>query len=341
MSQLPNEKAYSLEIVAIGNAIVDVLTFVDDEFLLRHNIEKSSMNLCSHIEQENLFSEVEDFVCEAGGSAANTINSLAGLGVNSGFMGVIANDHWGLMFEESFRRSGAVSLVEMKDTAESVSGTSLVLITPDSERTMNTHLGTASKISSSTFRDEILLTTPLLYIEGYAFDEPESKQAVLHAIEICHSKNQLGSLTLSDQHCVARHQEDFINLVGKVDILFANEKEILQLWKSTDSQISHDSISSNMDLLAPISVITQSERGCTVISNGDIIEVPAKTPTDLTDLTGAGDQFAAGFLFGAINGWDLTRSARFGVELATNVISQIGPRISPNELQDTLKQFLK
>lgn len=339
MPTIETEDLYELQIVAIGNAIVDILASVDDELLARNSLTKASMHLCSHAEQDKLLSEVYDFSTEAGGSAANTINSLSGLGIKAGFMGTIADDHWGLMFEESFKQNGVTSLVETITDSETITATSVILITQDSERTMNTHLGASGLISKSTLNFDAISQSEILYIEGYAFDKPEAKQAVLNAVAHSHSLNNKVALTLSDPDCVKRHHADFIELISNVDIVFANESEMARLWQCSESDITPAYVKSKETVCPTTTIITQSERGCTIMDNGEILSVPAKMPTELVDLTGAGDQFAAGYLYGFINGWMPQLCGQLAVDLATNVIAKVGPRIKRSELARILQDF--
>lgn len=339
MSAQSTEDTSTLEIVSIGNAIVDILSFVSDEVLAKHSLVKASMQLCSHLQQDHLLEDVKDFTAEAGGSAANTISSLSGLGIKAGFMGTIADDHWGLMFEESFNSNGVVSLVQTIRNSKIPTATSVILITPDSERTMNTHLGVASFISEFTIDEAVIANSPILYIEGYAFDRDEAKEAVIKALAISHKNGNKVALTLSDPECVKRHRSDFIDLVSKIDILFANEHEIANLWGCERSEITLNVVRQNTHRCAPITVITQSERGCAILADNVVFDIPAITSNDIVDLTGAGDQFAAGFMFGLIKNWDIKSCGRFAVELATIVISHLGPRINRDNLQKALKQF--
>lgn len=339
MSTRSSEDISQLEIVSIGNAIVDILSFVDDEVLVKHSLVKASMQLCSHLDQDNLLEDVNNFTTEAGGSAANTICSLSGLGIKAGFMGTISDDHWGLMFEESFKTNGVVSLVKTIRNSKITTATSVILITPDSERTMNTHLGVASFISESTIDEAAIASSPILYIEGYAFDKSQAKEAVLKAVTISHKNQNKVALTLSDPECVKRHRSDFIDLVSKVDILFANEHEISNLWGCERSELTLDFIQENAHNGAPITVITQSERGCCLLADSNVLHIPAITSGNIVDLTGAGDQFAAGFIFGLTKNWDIESCGRFGVQLATKVIAQVGPRINKDDLHVALNQF--
>ena len=340
MPQLDHGNNLNLDVISIGNAIVDILVVVDDEFLEEHNLVKSTMRLCSAQEQQAILGGISEFSHASGGSAANTVSSIAGLGAKAGFLGSIANDHWGLMFEESFKKTGVVILVETIIDAELSTGTSAILVTPDSERTMNTHLGAAAYISRSTIRPDIIKQTPILFVEGYAFDKESAKDAMTTAVKLSQASGNRVAVTLSDPECVNRHHADFVELINEVDIVFANEAEICRLWEIENQQIDENIIEKYSKLTAPITVITQSERGCTVISEGNSFSLPAISPNKLIDVTGAGDQFAAGFLFGLVRNWDLATSAKFGIELATLVISRIGPRLEKYELESALETFI-
>lgn len=328
----------SHEVIGIGNAIVDILALVDDEFITAHQLEKSSMRLCTRDDQQLILDDISDFTATSGGSAANTISSLAGLGLETGFIGTIANDEWGTSFKSSLTAIGAETYVNVVDNPAVSSGTSVILVTPDSERTMNTHLGAAADITTDSIKDDVISSSGITYVEGYLYDTDEQKHAVEKAFRIAHDNSQRVALTLSDSFCVVRHREDFLSLIKNVDIVFANESEICTLWDIEQRDVTHDDIRAHQDMCAPVTVITKSERGCTVLDNNELISVDA-IETELVDLTGAGDQFAAGYLYGVSHGWSTHRCAHAGIVLATHVISQMGPRIETKDLIDLRDQL--
>ncbi|HMS24868.1 MAG TPA: adenosine kinase [Acidimicrobiia bacterium] len=322
-----------LNVVAIGNAIVDIVAFADNSFLDSHKLSKSAMQLCSRKEQDALLSEVIVQSYASGGSAANTMTTLAGLGLRSGFIGTVADDEWGKTFNSSLEDARVVSYVEKIVSKDISSGTCVVLVTPDSERTMNTHLGAAAHITKDALDLEVIRATPYLYIEGYAYDRDNEKATVLHAMNISRSAKNSVALSLSDAACVERHHQDFCQLVKKVDILFANEAEICALFGVNEQVVTEQLLRANKEVCAPLTVVTQSERGCLIMNNSTFVSLPARAPDTLVDLTGAGDQFAAGFLFGLINNYSLEHAGKCGIVLATEVISRLGPRITRPKLE--------
>lgn len=311
--------------MCIGNALVDLLGEVDDTFLTENTLIKSSMILCEKDVQKKLLSKLVDPEIKAGGSAANTASTISLLGLNTGFIGTIADDKWGLLFFESMRKIGITPYLHVEDS-DSLSGTSVILITPDRERTMNTHLGVASNIYEENIPHEEISTSKLLYIEGYTFDLPHQKQAVLSAINTAANSDCKVSLTLSDTFCVERHKSDFLQIIEKVDILFCNQNEYIALYETSIPENKSD-LNKIEKQLPPITVITQSENGATAIVENQILSFPANTNIDIIDLTGAGDQFAAGFIYGYLNKYEVKDCMKLAINLASKVITQIGPRL--------------
>ena len=326
-------------VVAIGNAIVDIVAYTDNSFLVSHNLTKSAMQLCSRKEQDSLLGGLTVQSHTSGGSAANTMTSLAGLGLHSGFIGTVADDEWGKIFIKSLEDARVTSYVEKIVNEDVSSGTCVVLVTPDSERTMNTHLGAAAHITKATLDLKVIRAAPYLYIEGYAYDRDSEKAAVIHAMKIARAAKNSVVLALSDAACVERHHRDFSHLVKNVDIIFANEAELCALFGVNEQVVTEQLLLANKDLCAPLTVVTQSERGCLIMNNSTIVSLPARTPDTLVDLTGAGDQFAAGFLFGIINNYSLEWSGKCGIVLATEVISRLGPRIDLHKLEAFSRLF--
>ena len=308
-----------MKILGIGNAIVDVLCRVDDDFLKKNSLTKSTMKLIDEKEFKILLSELNIEETISGGSVANSIVGLSQLGNNVGFIGKIKNDDLGQKYEDGLKKENVNYLYSKKDEPIPT-GSCLILITPDSERTMCTFLGTAGKINDSDIDAEIIKSAEITLLEGYLWDEGEPKKAFDKAIN---NSNKV-AMSLSDLFCVERHKNQFLELVrNKLDIVFANEQEILSLL---DSKSFDDVISFSKNLNKNI-IITRGDKGAISINNDEIIECPAGKNLKITDLTGAGDLFAAGYLHGYINKLSTKECLEKGTELSTKVIQKIGARI--------------
>ena len=308
-----------MKILGIGNAIVDVLCKVEDNFLTDNSLTKSSMKLVDEVEFKKLLSnlKIEDTV--SGGSVANSIVGLSQLGNDVGFIGKINDDDLGSKYEEGLKKEN-VKYFYSKKKENLPTGTCLILITPDSERTMCTFLGTAGKINENDVNVETVKKSEITFLEGYLWDEGEPKLAFDKAIK---NSNKV-AMTLSDIFCVERHKSNFLNLVkNKLDITFANEKEIISLInaKNFDEIIS---FSKNSKKLI---IITRSEKGAIAINGNEVFECKAKSNLNIVDLTGAGDLFAAGFLHGHVNNLSVNNSLEKGTEMASKIIQQIGARL--------------
>jgi len=308
-----------MKILGIGNAIVDVLCKVNDEFLEKNSLTKSTMKLVDEIEFKKLLSSVNIEETISGGSVANSIVGLSQLGNDVGFIGKINNDSLGIKYEEGLLKENVKYLYKKKNEVLPT-GTCLILITPDSERTMCTFLGTAGKIDEGDLDNQIIKNSEIIFLEGYLWDEGGPKKAFNKAI----SSAQKAAMTLSDLFCVERHKKDFLDLVkNKLDIIFANEQEILSL---IDGNSFEDAISFSKEIRKKV-VITRGSKGAISISNGEIIECSAKTNLNIIDLTGAGDLFAAGYLHGFINNLSPKDCLRRGTDLSAQIIQKIGARI--------------
>ena len=308
-----------MKILGIGNAIVDVLSKVSDEFLRKHGLTKSTMKLVDEIEFKNLLSSIKIEETVSGGSVANSIVGLSQLGNNVGFIGKINNDSLGIKYEEGLIKEN-VKYFYKKQNEKIPTGTCLILITPDSERTMCTYLGIAGKINENDIDNEIIKNSEIIFLEGYLWDEGSPKKAVNKAI----SSSKTVAMSLSDIFCVERHKKDFLDLVkNKIDIIFANEQEILSLinTKSLDEVISF-----SKEIKKTI-IITRGSNGAIVIKDNEINDCPAQSNLNIVDLTGAGDLFAAGFLHGYINKLSLRQCLIKGTNLSAQVIQKIGARI--------------
>ena len=308
-----------MKILGIGNAIVDVLCRVDDDFLKKNSLTKSTMKLIDEKEFKILLSELNIEETISGGSVANSIVGLSQLGNNVGFIGKIKNDDLGQKYEDGLKKENVNYLYSKKDEPIPT-GSCLILITPDSERTMCTFLGTAGKINDSDIDAEIIKSAEITLLEGYLWDEGEPKKAFDKAIN---NSNKV-AMSLSDLFCVERHKNQFLELVrNKLDIVFANEQEILSLL---DSKSFDDVISFSKNLNKNI-IITRGDKGAISINNDEIIECPAGKNLKITDLTGAGDLFAAGYLHGYINKLSTKDCLIKGTKLSSKIIQKIGARI--------------
>ena len=308
-----------MKVLGIGNAIVDVLCRVDDNFLNQNSLTKSTMKLIDEKEFNNLLSNLNIEETISGGSVANSIVGLSQLGNKVGFIGKVKNDTLGQKYEDGLKVEKVNYLYNKKD--ENIpTGSCLILITPDSERTMCTFLGTAGKISDKDIRESDIRGSEITFLEGYLWDEGEPKKAFDKAIE---NSNKV-AMSLSDIFCVERHKSHFLNLVkNKLDIVFANEQEILSLL---NVQSFDDVISFCKELNKNI-VITRGEKGAIAIKENQIFECSAKSDLKITDLTGAGDLFAAGYLHGLINNLSIKESLMFGTKLSSEIIQQVGARL--------------
>ena len=308
-----------MKILGIGNAIVDVLCKVSDDFLIKNSLIKSTMKLIDQTEFQNLLSSLNIEETISGGSVANSIVGLAQLENNVGFIGKINNDNLGNKYEDGLRKENVNFLYTKKDEPIPT-GSCLILITPDSERTMCTFLGVAGKINDNDLHEKYIKNSDILFLEGYLWDEGEPKKAFNKAI----FNAKKTAMTLSDLFCVERHKKDFLDLVKhKLDIIFANEQEITSLInaKSFDEVVSFSKeIKKNI-------VITRGKKGAISINSNKIVECDAQKNLKIKDLTGAGDLFAAGYLHGIINNLTTEECLNKGTELSSRIIQKIGARI--------------
>ena len=308
-----------MRILGIGNAIVDVLCKVDDEFLIKNSLTKSTMKLIDETEFKNLLSglTIEDTI--SGGSVANSIVGLSQLGNDVGFIGKINDDDLGQKYEDGLKEEN-VNFLYSKKSEPIPTGTCLILITPDSERTMCTFLGTAGKISDHDVNPDLIDNAEITFLEGYLWDEGEPKKAFDKAI----INSNTVAMSLSDLFCVERHKTQFLELVKyKLDIIFANEQEILSLIdsKSFDNAIS---FAKNLDKNI---VITRGGKGAIAVNKGEVVECTAEKNLNIIDLTGAGDLFAAGYLHGVVNDLNTKESLIKGTEMSAKIIQKIGARV--------------
>ena len=308
-----------MKILGIGNAIVDVICKVDDDFLKKNNLTKSSMKLVDESEFKKLLSNLKIEETISGGSVANSIVGLANLGNKVGFIGKINEDDLGDKYEKGLKKEN-VEYCYSKKREKSPTGTCLILITPDSERTMCTFLGIAGQITEDDVDINAIKKSKITLLEGYLWDKGGPKKAFEKAIK---NSNQV-AMSLSDKFCVDRHKSDFLNLVrNRLDLIFANEQEILSL---IDAKKFDEVISFGKEL-GKLIVVTRGEKGSVAINKNKVVDCKIKENLKIVDLTGAGDLFAAGFIHGYINNFSIEESLNKGTEMASKIIQKIGARL--------------
>ena len=308
-----------MNILGIGNAIVDVICKVDDEYLAKNGLAKSNMKLIDKTEFKKLLSNLKIEETVSGGSVANSIVGLSQLGNNVGFIGKVNDDELGQKYEQGLKKEN-VKYFYTKKKENLPTGTCLILITPDSERTMCTFLGTAGKINKADIDVKAIKDSEITFLEGYLWDEGEPKEAFNEAIKYSNKT----AMSLSDKFCVDRHKKSFLELVqNKLDIIFANEQEILEL---TDAK-SFDQVISFGKKLNKTLVVTRSDKGSVAINQNEVAECESQKNLKIVDLTGAGDLFAAGFLHGYINKKPTKECLAKGTEMASKIIQKIGARL--------------
>ena len=312
-----------LDVVAIGNALVDVIAPTDDAFLGAEGLNKGSMQLIDGGRAVELYGRMAAGVEASGGSAANTVAGMASLGRKCGFIGQVAKDQLGGVFTHDIRAIG-VTFITPAISSEAPTGSCLILVTPDGQRTMNTSLGVANSLGDKAIDKALIESAAILYLEGYLWDLPESRAAMASAIAIAKAAGRKVAFTLSDAFCIARYRADFAAMIanGDIDILFCNEAEILALVEGEDFDAAVASVSAQVPML----VCTRAEHGAIAVSGGVRTSVAAEPIAKVVDTTGAGDLFAAGFLAGQAEGRSVQDSLTMGAIAAAEVISHFGPR---------------
>ena len=308
-----------MKILGIGNAIVDVLCKVPEEYLIKNSLTKGTMKLIDKDEFKRLISSLKIERTVSGGSVANSIVGLSQLGNQVGFIGKVNDDDLGHKYEEGLKKEKVKYLYKKKKETDDT-GTCLILITPDSERTMCTYLGTAGKINENDIDENTIKNSQLTFLEGYLWDEGSPKKAFDKAINL----SNITAMSLSDKFCVDRHKDSFLNLLkNKLDIVFANEQEIFSLLnvRSIDEAIIF-SKELNKDI-----IITRGEKGAIAINQNKVFKCNSEKNLNILDLTGAGDLFAAGYLHGKINNFSIQESLEKGTELSSKIIQKIGARL--------------
>ena len=311
------------DVLGIGNAIFDILVKTDDDFLARQGMTKGAMTLIDEPRAAAIYAAMGPATEISGGSAANTIVGLADFGARTVYVGKVKDDQIGRMYSHDIR-AAHVAFTTPAASEGPATGCSYILVTPDGERTMNTFLGAAQELSPDDIDPDQIAASHFTYLEGYLWDPKSAKDAFVKAAGIAHQAGRQVALTLSDSFCVDRYRDEFLDLMrkGTVDLIFANEAELHSLYQTAD----FDSALKQLRLDTKLAVVTRSEKGCVVASKDGVIAAPAFPIEKLVDTTGAGDLFAAGFLFGLVRGADHATCGRLGALAAAEVIQHIGAR---------------
>lgn len=312
----------SYDVLGIGNAIVDVISRADDAFLARHALTKGSMMLIDEARADALYAAMGPGIEVSGGSCGNTMAGVASFGGKGAYIGKVRQDQLGAVFGHDLKSIGVAF-----DTPQATDGPStarcLILVTPDAQRTMNTYLGACTGLGPADIDTGLVGSAQVTYVEGYLWDAPEAKKAVLKAFDAAHAAGRLVSITLSDSFCVGRYRDEFRALIrDKVDILFGNESEITSLYEVDSFEKALEATRKE----AKIAALTRSEKGSVVIKGNETFAVPAAPVARVVDTTGAGDLYAAGFLYGFTRGKPLAECARLGGIAAAEIISHVGAR---------------
>ncbi|WP_281977744.1 adenosine kinase [Pseudorhizobium flavum] len=311
------------DVLTVGNAIVDIIARCDDQFLTENDIIKGAMNLIDAERAELLYSRMGPAVEASGGSAGNTAAGVAGIGGRAAYFGKVAEDQLGRIFQHDIRAQGVHYATKPQGT-NPPTARSMIFVTPDGERSMNTYLGACVEFGPGDVEPAIVAESAVTYFEGYLWDPPRAKEAILECARIAHENGREVSMTLSDPFCVDRYRSEFLDLMrsGTVDIVFANKQEALSLYETDDFELALKSIAADCKLAA----VTLSEEGAIILRGEERVKIDAYKVDDLVDTTGAGDLFAAGFLYGYTQGRSLSDCGKLGCLSAAIVIKQIGPR---------------
>ncbi|HYE00305.1 MAG TPA: adenosine kinase [Alphaproteobacteria bacterium] len=310
------------DVTGIGNAIVDIIAQADDAFIVENDLVKGSMTLIDADRAETLYGKMGPAIEASGGSAGNTMAGIASFGGRGAYIGKVADDQLGAIFRHDIRAIGC-TFDSAPLTGGAPTARSFIFVTPDAQRTMNTFLGACVELGPEDVDAAVIGASKVTYMEGYLYDKPRAKEAFVKAAQAAHAQGREVSLTLSDSFCVERHRDAFRGLVqGHVDILFGNEEEILSLYQTR----SLDEAVAAVRGACKVAAITRSEKGALIVTADRTVEVAAEPILRLVDTTGAGDQYAAGFLYGYTQGYDLARCGRLGAIAAAEVIEHIGPR---------------
>src|ERR1700760_78100 len=319
------------DVLGIGNAIVDVIAQTEEDFLVKHGMQKGAMTLIDEARAAKIYEAMGPTIESSGGSAANTIVGVASFGARAGFVGKVKDGTLGHGVGHDIRAWGVA--FETKPASDGpATACCYVLVTPDGERTMNTYLGAAQNLRPADIDPDMIGRAAITYLEGYLWDPKDAKDAFVKAAKIAHEAGRQVALTLSDAFCVDRYRDEFVELMknGTVDLIFANESELHSLYQTSDFDTALQALRGDVRL----GVVTRSEQGCVVASSDGVTAVPAFPISQLVDTTGAGDLFAAGFLFGLVRNAGYENAGRLGALAAAEVIQHIGarPQVSLKEL---------
>ncbi len=318
------------DLLGLGNAIVDIIAQVPDDFLVRYRMDKGAMTLIEETPAEILLGAMGATVTIAGGSAANTVIGASSFGCSASFIGRVKNDRLGDLFAEGVQAAG-VGFPTLHAQQGPTTGRCFILVTPDGQRTMNTYLGACQDLSEQDVEPETVAAAKVVYLEGYLWDPPGAKAAFLKAARIAHASGNQVALSLSDAFCVGRYRDEFLGLIrdGTVDLVFANEAEVASLYEK-----GFDAALAALRQERVLAAVTRGEKGCIVLDRGDAIEVAAAPVAQVVDTTGAGDLFAAGFVTGLVRGLDHAACARLGALAAAEIIQHLGarPKVDLREL---------
>ncbi|MBL8549862.1 MAG: adenosine kinase [Hyphomonadaceae bacterium] len=316
----------NFDVVAVGNAIVDILQATPDAFLEKETIAKGGMTLIDETRADHLTALFDKAVIQAGGSAANTVTGVASFGGKAGYIGKVADDALGRDFTKAFRAAGVTFETAARPTPPGTARC-LIAVTPDGQRSMSTYLGASTLLESRDLDKDLIQSGKITFLEGYLFDRDEAKAAFVKAAEFARAAGRKVALTLSDTFCVDRHRASFRQLVeGHIDILFANEAEILSLYETRDFHAALNTARAACPLVA----VTRSEKGSVIAIDKETVNVAAEPGVKVVDTTGAGDLYAAGFLYGAARGFEVAACGALGSLAAAEVISHMGPRPEAN-----------
>lgn len=311
-----------LDVVGVGNAIVDVIANVTEDFLAEQGVVKGAMTLIDTERATSLYTAMPPGIEASGGSAANTMAGVASLGGRASYIGKVRDDQLGDVFRHD-TQSGGVGFDVPPATEGEPTARSLIQVTPDGERSMNTFLGISAYLHPSDVDEQLVASAAITYCEGYLWDRPEAKDAIRHAMSIASEAGRIVSLTLSDSFCVDRHRDEWLDLLDdRVDLVFANEAEICSMFQTDD----FDAAATEMASMVEVAALTRSAKGSVVMAGGDRFDVPATPVERVVDATGAGDLYAAGFMYGLSTAAELTRCAELGSIAAGEVIAHVGAR---------------
>jgi sugar/nucleoside kinase (ribokinase family) len=323
--------AAKYDVLGIGNAIFDVLVQTDEGFLAAHGMAKGGMSLIDEARAASIYRDMGPATQMSGGSAANTIVGLASLGARAAYVGKVRDDEIGRLYVHDIR-AAKVAFDTQPASGGPATGCSYILVTPDGERTMNTYLGAAQELTPADIEPAQIEAASITYLEGYLWDPKSAKEAFVKAATIAHGAGRQVALTLSDAFCVDRYRDEFLDLMrkGTVDLIFANEAELHSLYRTSD----FDTALKQLQKDTKLGVVTRSEKGCVVASGDGVVSVPAFPIKQMVDTTGAGDLFAAGFLFGLVRNAGYVNAGKLGALAAAEVIQHIGarPQVSLKQL---------